>query len=75
MSDTPDEFEAVVLEQGLGRGPFGAKGVGEAGILGVASAIANAVEDAIGVRVTSLPMSPDVVLAALDARRIAEPVA
>jgi CO/xanthine dehydrogenase Mo-binding subunit len=75
MSDTPDEFEAVVLEQGLGRGPFGAKGVGEAGILGVASAIANAVEDAIGVRVTSLPMSPDVVLVALDARRIAEPVA
>ena len=75
MSDSPDEFDAIVLEQGLGRGPFGAKGVGEAGILGVASAIANAVEDAIGVRVTSLPMSPDVVLAALDARRIAEPVA
>lgn len=74
MSDTPDDFEAVLLEQGMGRGPFGAKGVGEAGILGVASAIANAVEDAIGIRITSLPMSPDAVLAALDRKRDARPV-
>ena len=72
MADVPDDFEAVVLEQGLGRGPFGAKGVGEAGILAVASAIANALEDAVGVRVTSLPISPDAVLAALDAKRVAE---
>jgi CO/xanthine dehydrogenase Mo-binding subunit len=41
--------------------------VGEAGILGVASAIANALEDAVGVRITSLPLSPDKVLAALEA--------
>jgi CO/xanthine dehydrogenase Mo-binding subunit len=68
MADTPIAFEAVIFEHGLGRGPFGAKGVGEAGILGVASAIANAVEDAIGVRLTALPMSPDAVLAALDAK-------
>ncbi len=50
---------------------FGAKGVGEAGILGVAAAIANAVEDAIGVRITSLPLTADKVLAALDARSMA----
>ncbi|MEH2469920.1 CO/xanthine dehydrogenase Mo-binding subunit/aerobic-type carbon monoxide dehydrogenase small subunit (CoxS/CutS family) [Nitrobacteraceae bacterium AZCC 2161] len=68
MSDVPAVFESVVLEQGLARGPLGAKGVGEAGILGVASAIANAVEDAVGVRITSLPLSPDKVLAALEAK-------
>jgi CO/xanthine dehydrogenase Mo-binding subunit len=65
MSDTPEKFDALVFEHGLGRGPFGSKGTGEAGILGIASAIANAVEDAIGVRITSLPISPDAVLAAL----------
>ena len=69
MSDVPAIFESIVLEQGLARGPLGAKGVGEAGILGVASAIANALEDAVGVRITSLPLSPDKVLAALEAKR------
>jgi CO/xanthine dehydrogenase Mo-binding subunit len=67
MSDVPAIFESVTLEQGLAHGPLGAKGVGEAGILGVASAIANALEDAVGVRITSLPLSPDKVLAALEA--------
>jgi CO/xanthine dehydrogenase Mo-binding subunit/aerobic-type carbon monoxide dehydrogenase small subunit (CoxS/CutS family) len=67
MSDVPAIFKSVTLEQGLAHGPLGAKGVGEAGILGVASAIANALEDAVGVRITSLPLSPDKVLAALEA--------
>jgi CO/xanthine dehydrogenase Mo-binding subunit len=69
MSDAPAILESIVLEQGLARGPLGAKGVGEAGILGVASAIANALEDAVGVRITSLPLSPDKILAALEAKR------
>lgn len=69
MSDVPAIFESIVLEQGLARGPLGAKGVGEAGILGVASAIANALEDAVGVRITSLPLSPDKILAALESKR------
>ena len=70
-TDLPTRFEAIILEHSLGRGPFGAKGVGEAGILGVAAAIANAVEDAIDVRITSLPLTADKVLAALDARSMA----
>lgn len=69
MSDVPATFESITLEQGLAHGPLGAKGVGEAGILGVASAIANALEDAVGIRITSLPLSPDKVLAALDAKQ------
>ena len=64
--DLPAVFESIVLEHGLGRGPLGAKGVGEAGILGVCAAIANAIEDATGARLTALPMTPDAVLAALD---------
>ena len=40
------------------EGPFGAKGVGEAGLIPVAGAVANAVADAIGVRPRSYPLAP-----------------
>jgi len=46
-------------------GPFGAKGVGEPGLVPTAPAIANAVYDAIGVRIRDLPITPEKVLAAL----------
>jgi len=68
-SDLPETFRAVTQEQGHGPGPFGAKGMGEAGMLPVAAAIANAIDDAVGVRVTSLPLSPEKVLAAIAAKR------
>jgi CO/xanthine dehydrogenase Mo-binding subunit len=59
--DLPPELvnEAVVSEQRTG--PFGAKGVGETGTFGVSPAIANAIHDAVGVRLTELPMSPEAV--------------
>ncbi|MBW2283087.1 MAG: xanthine dehydrogenase family protein molybdopterin-binding subunit [Deltaproteobacteria bacterium] len=47
------------------EGPFGAKGVGEPGLVPVAPAVANAVYDAIGVRITDLPITPEKILAAL----------
>ncbi len=50
-------------------GPFGAKGLGESGVIPVAAAVANAVKDAIGVRFTELPITPERVLTALRARR------
>jgi CO/xanthine dehydrogenase Mo-binding subunit len=68
-ADLPPAFVSITQEQGHGPGPFGAKGMGEAGILPVAPAIANAIEDAVGVRLTALPMTPEAVLAALDAKR------
>jgi CO/xanthine dehydrogenase Mo-binding subunit len=46
-------------------GPFGAKGVGEPGLVPTAPAIANAIYDAIGVRIKSLPITPEKILAAL----------
>lgn len=68
-SDLPETFRAVTQEQGHGPGPFGAKGMGEAGMLPVAAAIANAIDDAVGARVTSLPLSPENVLAAIEAKQ------
>ena len=66
--DLPEDFRSITQEQGHGPGPFGAKGMGEGGMLPVASAIANAIYDAVGVRLTELPLSPERVLAALAAK-------
>jgi 4-hydroxybenzoyl-CoA reductase alpha subunit len=55
-------------------GPFGAKGVGETPIVPVAGAIANAVARATGARVTSLPITPEKVLRALEGRARGAPV-
>ncbi len=49
-------------------GPFGAKEVGQGPLLPIAPAVANAVFDAVGVRVDEVPLTPDLVLAALDAK-------
>ena len=66
--DLPRDFQTITQEQGHGPGPFGAKGAGEATILPMASAVANAVHDAIGVRLTRLPLSPVDILEALAQR-------
>ena len=57
--DLPDEIinEAVSAEQR--SGPFGAKGVGETATFGLSPAVANAIHDAVGVRLTELPMNPE----------------
>jgi CO/xanthine dehydrogenase Mo-binding subunit len=67
-ADMPARFESFVAEHGLGSGPGGLKGIGEAGMLGVAAAIANAIEDASGACLTRVPFTPERVLAALDAQ-------
>ncbi len=66
--DLPAQFKSFVSEHGLGIGPGGAKGVGEAGMLGIAASIANAVQAACGASLTAMPFSPERVLAALDAQ-------
>jgi CO/xanthine dehydrogenase Mo-binding subunit len=55
--------ELVAAEQH--SGPFGAKGLGESGTFGVSPAIANAIHDAVGVRITELPITAEAVLRAL----------
>ncbi len=64
--DLPADFRSILQEQGHGPGPFGTKGMGEGAMLPVTSAIANAIHDAIGVRITELPFSPERVLRAID---------
>ena len=66
VRDLPGHFESVVVEHGMGFGPGGAKGIGEAGMLGVAAAIANAIQDANGATLTAMPFTPEKVLDALD---------
>lgn len=62
--DVP-EIEPILVEEPVPSGPYGAKGVGEPGIVNVAPAIANAVYDAVGVRISTMPISPEKVLEAL----------
>ena len=68
--DTP-EIHSFIIEDLEPTGPFGAKGVGEPALIPTAAAIANAVYDAIGVRIYSLPITPERVLEALREKNMA----
>jgi len=59
--DVP-RIECVLLEEPEASGPWGAKGVGEMGVAPTAPAVANAIFDAVGVRLTRLPASPEAIL-------------
>jgi len=59
----------ILVETNDPGGPFGAKGLGEAGAICTAPAIANALFNATGVRIKALPLTPERVLEALDAAR------
>lgn len=64
------EMDITFIETMDGEGPQGAKGVGEAPAICMAAAVANAIENATGVRLTSLPFTPERVYRALtEARR------
>ena len=63
-ADMP-EIVVQLVETVDEAGPFGAKGLGESGVIPVAAAVANAVKDAIGVRMTELPLTPERVLGAM----------
>ena len=69
--DTPEIYSFIVEDQEP-TGPFGAKGVGEPALIPTAAAVANAVYDAIGVRIYSLPITPERVLQALEEKAAAE---
>jgi CO/xanthine dehydrogenase Mo-binding subunit len=58
MLDLPAESSCIIVENGDGPGPFGAKGCGEGAFAGVIGAIATAVADA-GVPVRALPLTPE----------------
>jgi 4-hydroxybenzoyl-CoA reductase alpha subunit len=65
--DMPEVFTELI-ENPDPRGPFGAKEVGQGPLLPVMPAVANAVYDAIGVRIDEVPITPEKILKALDAK-------
>ena len=66
VQDMPVRLTPIIIESPHRSGPFGAKGVGETGLIPIAPAIGNAIRDAVGVRITRLPLSPEAVLNAMD---------
>jgi len=65
-ADIPSDIDIAFVEEfDVKAGPLGAKGIGELGATGVAAAVANAVYDAVGIRVRDLPITPVKILSAL----------
>lgn len=70
FTDLPAIFTSALVENSDGPGPYGAKGMGESGIVSVAPAVGNALFNATGVRIRDLPLTPERVWRALrDPRR------
>src|SRR6267142_526783 len=63
--DVPPIFKTFIMEGGGGPGPYGAKGMGEGGILPVAPAVGNAVFAAVGKRLLGVPLTPGIVWQAI----------
>ena len=59
IEDMPRELHSVLIENEDGPGPYGSKGAGESGILGIAAAIGGAVNQAAGVAIRELPLTPE----------------
>ncbi len=62
--DVPD-IMSIVLQSKSGKGPFGAKGIGEPSISAAAPAIVNAIKDAVGIRIYHIPATPERIFLAL----------
>jgi len=66
--DVPQVMENETVDAYQSNGPYGAKGVGETATFCVSPAIANAIEDACGVRLMELPLKPEAIFRALRAK-------
>jgi carbon-monoxide dehydrogenase large subunit len=67
IQDIPD-LKTAILQSDFGSGPYNSMSIGETALIPTAAAIANAVEDAVGVRIKSLPITAEKVLNALKGR-------
>jgi len=66
LGDMPPSIEPILVEVPHLEGPFGAKGIGETALIPVAPAIANAIFDAVGVRIRDLPIKAEKIFLALE---------
>jgi len=67
--DLPQSFISIIHEQGGGPGPYGAKGMGDGGVVAVAAAVCNGVYNAIGVRFHEVPLRAERVWQAIERHR------
>jgi len=67
IKDIPN-LKTAIVQSKTGSGPYNSMSIGETAIIPTAAAIANAVEDAVGVRIKSLPITAEKVLIALKGR-------
>jgi CO/xanthine dehydrogenase Mo-binding subunit len=65
----PDVIDPICIEIPHKNGPFGAKGIGESALIPVAPAIANAIYDAVGVRIKDLPIKAEKIYLALEGQK------
>ena len=65
FTDLPEQFASALIENLDGPGPYGAKGMGESGIVSAAPAVGNALFNATRVRIRELPLTPERVWRAL----------
>ena len=65
--DFPIDLDFIEIPDKFG--PFGAKGIAEPGLVPTAPAIANAIYDAVGIRIRDLPITPEKVLAAMKIKK------
>ncbi len=72
LLDVPDEIVPIAIPSYEAEGPFGAKGVAEMATVPIMAAMANAVHDATGAWVDTLPLSPERVRAAITRQQVAE---
>ena len=68
IKDIPT-LRTEITEAPVGSGPYGSMSIGETAVIPTAAAVANAVEDAVGVRITTLPVTAEKVFEALQAKR------
>ncbi len=69
LGDMPAELDPICVETPDRNGPFGAKGIGESALIPVAPAIANAIHDAVGVRIKDLPIKAEKIYLELEAMK------
>ena len=69
LGDMPPVIEPICVEVPDRNGPFGAKGIGESSLIPVAPAIANAIYNAVGVRIKDLPIKPEKIYLALETQK------
>jgi CO/xanthine dehydrogenase Mo-binding subunit len=67
--DVPDILDSVHIDHDQANGPFGAKGVGEVSTFCPSPAIANAIDDAVGVRITEMPLNAETIYRALRSKQ------